>query len=235
MSSVELLNCAFELYGNKKNSQIILSKGHAAAALYATLFIKKIINEKPSKNYGLKGSLLLGHPNNKISAIPYATGSLGHGIGYGAGWALGQRLIGSEGISIVIGGDGELQEGSVWEALQVISSKKINNIMYFIDKNNAQNDGYISQISPYYDLKSRFKSFGFQIFDIDGHDIDQIYDTYQKKSKKSATIVIANTIKAKGIKVMENNPKSHYAKLDINQKERWKKQLRFNYEKSIIN
>ncbi|MBA1394968.1 hypothetical protein EQ500_14025, partial [Lactobacillus sp. XV13L] len=108
-------------------SQIILSKGHAAAALYATLFIKKILNEKPSDKYGCKDSLLLGHPNDKIRGIPYATGSLGHGIGYAAGWSLGQYLSNKKGISVVIGGDGELQEGSVWEALQVISSKKISN------------------------------------------------------------------------------------------------------------
>lgn len=140
-----------------------------------------------------------------------------------------------KGISIVIGGDGELQEGSVWEILQVISSKKISNIIYFIDKNNAQNDGYISEISPYYDLKARFRSFGFQVFEINGHDIDQIYYTYQHKSETTATIVIANTTKAKGIKVMENNPKSHYAKLNRIQQERWKKQLYFNYEKNIVN
>lgn len=202
LSVTDLLNYIFDRYNDDPRSQIVLSKGHAAAALYATLYVKDVIQDKPSLSYGQSDSLLLGHPNDEIKGIPYSTGSLGHGLGYGAGWALGQRLRHIAGLSIVIGGDGELQEGSVWESLQVVSAKHINNLVYVIDRNKAQNDGYVNDISPYYDLSMRFQSYRFQVLNINGHNFNEIDDAFSKKAVDKPTIIIANTVKGKGIKVM---------------------------------
>lgn len=235
LSITDLLNYSLELYGNNPLNEVILSKGHAAAALYAALFTKGILKEKPSLSYGIKGSLLLGHPNNELPGIPYSTGSLGHGIGYGAGWALVQRLKQKEGIAVVLGGDGELQEGSVWEALQVISSKQIHNLIYIIDRNQAQNDGFLDNISEYYDLSARFKSFGFQVVEIDGHNFNNIHSAFQNKSANKALVIIADTVKGKGIRLMEGNPKSHYAKISVSQADKWKKQIKYQYEKNYLN
>lgn len=230
LSVTDILNCTFAIFGRTKTNTIVLSKGHAAAGLYATLFIKGYLFEKPSLSYGRKNSLLLGHPNELVNGIDFATGSLGHGLGYATGWALGTRLRHIDGTAIAISGDGELEEGSIWETMQVISSKHINNLIYIIDRNGGQNDGFVSEISPMRNLEERFSSFGFVVKNIDGHNLEQLVTVLQNKPSDKPLAIIANTVKAKGIRVMEGNPKSHYAKITEQQAQKWKLQMRIRYE-----
>ncbi|MEW4370246.1 1-deoxy-D-xylulose-5-phosphate synthase N-terminal domain-containing protein [Paenibacillus kandeliae] len=224
LSVIDLLLTSFALYGHDERNRIILSKGHAAAALYSTLHVLGLIQDNPADSYGKKDSLFTGHPNYLLPHIPFATGSLGHGPAYGAGWALSQRIRGEQGISIVISGDGELQEGSCWEALQVIAAKQINNFIHIIDVNGGQNDGLVQDISPLPHLGDRFRAFGFDVVEIDGHDLEQITAALEGKAERPLAI-LAHTIKGKGIKAMEGNPAAHYAKISRAQAYKWKEAL----------
>lgn len=225
LSVIDLLLTSYFLYGKDDRNQIILSKGHAAAALYSTLYVLDLIEDNPADSYGAKDSLFTGHPNYLLPHISFATGSLGHGPAYGAGWALSQQLKQESGLSIVISGDGELQEGSCWEAMQVIASKQITNFIYIIDVNGGQNDGLVQDISPLIHLEDRFRAFGFDVQEIDGHDIEQITQSLESKGDQPL-VILANTIKGKGIQAMEGNPSAHYAKISKAQAYKWKEALR---------
>ncbi|MFD1885019.1 1-deoxy-D-xylulose-5-phosphate synthase N-terminal domain-containing protein [Paenibacillus wenxiniae] len=224
LSVIDVLLTSFALYGNDERNRIILSKGHAAAALYSTLYVLGWLQDNPADSYGQKESLFTGHPNYLLPHIPFATGSLGHGPAYGAGWALSQRLRGEQGRSIVISGDGELQEGSCWEALQVIAAKQLHAYTQIVDYNGGQNDGLVQDISPLPQLADRFSSFGFEVREIDGHDLQQITAALEVKTNRPLAI-IAHTIKGKGIAAMEGNPAAHYAKISRAQACKWKEAL----------
>lgn len=225
LSVIDLLLGVYFKYGKNQDNVIVLSKGHSAAALYATLYLYNVITENPADSYGRDGSLFTGHPNHKIPGIPFATGSLGHGIAYAAGWALAQKMKGNNGLGIVIGGDGELQEGLCWETAQIVQAKSITNFIYIVDCNGGQNDGLISDISPFHDLRKMFEGFGFRVKEIDGHDFNQILTAIEPDPEKPLA-VLAQTIKGKGIKAIEGNPHSHYAKIPKNIAERWKRGLK---------
>lgn len=224
LSVIDLLIGAYAKYGQDPQSVIILSKGHAAAALYAALHVYGIIGDNPAESYGQEGSLFTGHPNHKLPGIPFATGSLGHGIPYGAGWALSQKLKKSSGLGIVIGGDGELQEGLCWETAQIVQAQSITNFIYIIDCNGGQNDGYIRDISPIHNLRERFEAFGFAVREIDGHDFESILLAIEPDQNKPVA-VLARTFKGKGVAAIEGNPDSHYAKIPLKLAHRWKVSL----------
>lgn len=226
LSVIDLLIGAYAQYGEDKDSSIILSKGHAAAALYAAMYVFQKINDDPSKSYGEKDSLFTGHPNHKIENIEFSTGSLGHGISYGAGCALAQKIKGTKGKAIVIGGDGELQEGLCWETMQVIQAKFLDNLIYIVDCNGAQNDGFIHDISPINNLKERFESFGFNVLLIDGHNIPQIIESLDYSNSTKPLAILAKTVKGKGVKAIEGNPNAHYAKISSDLSSRWKRGIR---------
>lgn len=221
LSVIDLLIGAYARYGSDPNSVIVLSKGHAAAALYAALHVYGIIPDNPAASYGQAGSLFTGHPNHKLPGIPFATGSLGHGIPYTVGWALAQKLKGTDGIGIAIGGDGELQEGLCWETAQIVQAKSITNFIYVVDCNGGQNDGYIQDISPISNLRERFESFGFYVKEIDGHNYFDILDALEPQAD-APVAVLASTIKGKGVVALEGNPGSHYAKIPEKVARRWK-------------
>lgn len=225
LSVVDILLTVYKLFGDNPENKIILSKGHAAAALYSVLYTLNYLKENPATVYGKNDSLFTGHPNHKISGISFSTGSLGHGLGYGAGWALASKMKKTKGLSIVISGDGELQEGSCWEALQVISSKKIANLVYIVDRNHAQNDGLVDAISPYHDLFARFQSFGVEVVQVNGHRFDELIEAIESKADDKALVIIAETKKGKGIRALENNSNCHYAKIKKAQSIKWKKEL----------
>lgn len=222
LSVVDLLIGAYTKYANDENTEIVLSKGHAAAALYGTLYLFGIITENPALSYGKKGSLFTGHPNHNLPGIRFATGSLGHGISYAAGWALGQKIKKTGGLGIAIAGDGELQEGLCWETAQIVQAKSINNFIYIVDCNGGQNDGLVSEISPIDNMKERFESFGFLVKEIDGHNIEEIITELEPDSKKPLAL-LARTIKGKGVKAIEGNPDAHYAKIPERVAIKWKR------------
>ncbi|UTR16515.1 thiamine pyrophosphate-dependent enzyme [Salipaludibacillus sp. LMS25] len=226
LSVIDLLIALFDNYSLNNNNQIVLSKGHAAAALYSVLYVQGVLKENPAQNYGKHNSLLTGHPNHKIKGIPYSTGSLGHGIPYAAGWALAQKLKGSTGLGIAICGDGELQEGLCWETFQVVQAKQINNFMCVVDINGAQNDGLTSHISPSENIKGRFEAFGFHTLEVNGHDFKEIIQALQEINNCSKPLaILAHTIKGKGLPSIEGNPKAHYLKIPHRLKNKWKRSI----------
>jgi transketolase len=221
LSAIDLLIGAYSKYVHDPNTVIILSKGHAAAALYAALHVYGIIPDNPAESYGQKDSLFTGHPNHKLPGIPFATGSLGHGIPYAAGWALAQKMKKTNGLGIVIGGDGELQEGLCWETAQIVQAQSITNFVYIVDCNGGQNDGYVHDISPIRNLRQRFEAFGFAVKEIDGHHFEEIVAAIEPAPDKPVAI-LANTIKGKGVAAIEGNPDAHYAKIPLKLAHKWK-------------
>ncbi len=192
--------------------RFILSKGHACLALYSALVEKKILKKKDLETFEGDGSNLLGHPIiNKISGVEFSTGSLGMGLGLGVGVALAAKKKNKSYKTFVVLGDGECNEGSVWESVLCASHFKLDNIIIIVDRNNFQQTGKNSKIMDLKNLKSKFKSFGCEAIEVNGHNINQIYKSLKKIHKNKPLAIIANTIKGKGIKIFENDNNWHHS------------------------
>lgn len=220
LSVVEILLAAMEVTADEEGSTVVLSKGHAAAALYAANYVRGLASIDPALDYGRAGSNLTGHPGRSQPGVEFATGSLGHGVAYAAGWALAQRVRGTLGRAIAVVGDGELQEGLVWETLQIAGAKKLDNFTVVVDVNGGQNDGYVDSISPIADLEARFNSFGAVVDTVDGHDTTELLKTLAPSPGFRA--VVARTVKAKGIPGAEGLSKTHYARISSKRAREWK-------------
>ena len=221
-SSVELmLTLFFKSLNHKKNSDInyfqrdrfILSKGHASALYYAVLAQFGYISKEDLMTFRKLGSKLQGHPSKKfLDCVEVSTGSLGQGLSIANGIALGLKLDKNDTSKVfVLLGDGELQEGNVWEAIMSSSHNKLNNIIAIVDKNDLQIDGKTDDVMSLSSLNQKFKSFNWDVYEIDGHDYDQILDAYEnaKLSKEKPTCIIANTKKGYGVSFMNNNKDWH--------------------------
>jgi transketolase len=195
---------------NKKFSdKFILSKGHAATSLYTILSHKKVIKKKDLYTYAKKNSLLEEHPNPKLSGVEAPTGSLGHGLSIGCGMALAGKILKSKLRTFVLLGDGECNEGSVWEAALFAVAKKLNNLTAIVDYNKWQGTGNSDKILALRPLYEKWKSFGWNVVSIDGHNHKKLVKNLKKKQNKP-TVIIANTIKGKGVSFMENDNNWHY-------------------------
>ncbi|BAB59809.1 transketolase [Thermoplasma volcanium GSS1] len=193
-----------------KRDRLILSKGHASPALYATLAIRGFFPVSDLSGFRKLDSHLEGHVTREVPGVEVSTGSLGQGLGIGVGMALAGRLDGMQYRVYVILGDGEMEEGNVWESLMAGYKYNLNNITAILDKNGIQLDGYTKDIMPMHDIKSMVESFGWNVIEIDGHNYDQIHEAVQaSKNSDRPTFIIANTVKGKGVDFMENNPKYH--------------------------
>ena len=207
--------------------RFILSKGHAAAALYVALEHKKIISKNQLDSYTKSGSLLEEHPSPKLPGVEAATGSLGHGLSIGCGIALSSKIKKKNFMTYVLMSDGECNEGSVWEAALFASAKKLNNLCAFVDYNKWQATGKSKNILNLDSLTKKFNQFGWKVLEIDGHNHDLIYKSciLAKKEKLKPTIIIANTIKGKGVSFMENDNNWHYRIPSIQEVKLAKKEL----------
>ena len=196
----------------KNRDRFILSKGHSSPALYATLAHCGYFSKDLLTGFRKLGSKLQGHPSSrtKLPGIEVSTGSLGQGLSIGIGIALAMRLDKIKSKVFVLMGDGEMQEGSVWEGLMHASHQKLNNLVVIIDKNNLQIDGKVQEVKSLEPLDKKLEAFGFEVKTIDGHNYEEIEKTLleAKKSDKLCAI-IANTIKGKGVSFMENNASWH--------------------------
>ena len=204
-------------FKNKNRDRIILSKGHGCLVLYSILHECKILTKKTLNSYGKPDSILGGHPEHFVPGVEASTGSLGHGLPISVGLAISAKIKKEKFKTIVIVGDGELNEGSNWEAMMMASKHKLDNLLLIIDYNKIQSYGFNKDILDLEPLKDKIKSFGFNTQEVDGHNLHKIekkLDHVLKKSKPSA--LICHTIKGKGIKVAENNPDWHYVK-NLNQ------------------
>lgn len=216
LSCVEILVALyFEIMNLNENKderidKFVLSKGHAAPAYYSVLAHKGYIKKEELKNLRKIDSPLQGHPTNKINGVDVSTGSLGQGLSIACGMALSKKLYDEEGYVYCLCGDGELEEGQIWEAMMTANKYKLNNLIMFIDNNGLQIDGTITSVKSVDKLKEKIEAFGLNVIEIDGHNITQIISSVESAKKQDkATCIIAKTIKGKGVKFMENEVKWH--------------------------
>jgi len=195
---------------NPFRDRFILSKGHAATSLYVTLAYKAFFPKKNLLGYTKKNSLLEEHPNQSIHGVETATGSLGHGLPVGCGLALSGKINKLKYKTIVLLGDGECNEGTVWESAMFASAKKLNNLYVIIDQNGWQGIGKTKDILNIKSLKEKWKSFGWNCFEINGHNYKQIERAFKAKNNGKPTAIVAKTIKGKGISFMEDDNNWHY-------------------------
>ena len=189
----------------KRIDKFILSKGHAAPAYYAVLASKGYIPHEDLKRFRKIDSYLEGHPSNKINGVDVSSGSLGQGLSIANGMALAKKLDNKEGYVYCILGDGEIEEGQIWEACMTANKYKLNNLIAFLDYNGLQIDGNIKDVKSVDNLKEKFESFGFYVQEIDGHDFNEIINAIDKaKLSTKPNMIIAKTIKGKGVSYMEN-------------------------------
>lgn len=192
--------------------RLVLSKGHASPALYSVLAEKGYFDKELLQTFRKIGSNLQGHPDmKKVAGVDMTTGSLGQGISVAVGMAIASKMDRAGCKVYCILGDGELEEGQVWEALTAASKNNLDNLCLIIDNNNLQIDGEIDKVGGMNNLTEKFMSFGFNVLNIDGHNIENIIDAFAtaKQTKGKPTAIIAKTIKGKGVSFMENNPKWH--------------------------
>lgn len=196
-----------------KEDKFILSKGHSAGALYIALWSIGRLQDSDLKTFHRDQTLLAGHPPaNGIEDIPFATGSLGHGLSLAAGTALGFRFKNNDAKVICLTSDGEWQEGSTWEALIFSCHHKLSNLTVLIDHNNLQGFGSTKNVASMTPLWEKLKGFDVEIEIINGHDLGEIRTSLSKKSDRFR-IIILNTIKGHGLSFMENRMDSHYLPL----------------------
>ena len=190
--------------------RFVLSKGHVSPAYYSVLAQLGYLEKEELLTFRKFGSRLPGHPMPVCPGVEVATGSLGQGLSIACGISLALKLDKNPANVFVLIGDGELQEGSVWEGFMNGAHHKLNNLVAIIDRNGLQIDGATENIKSLDPLNEKIKAFGWDVLEIDGHDIPAIYDAIEKaKANNNPTAIIANTIKGKGVSFMENNAGWH--------------------------
>lgn len=203
------MNLNLDEHGNRID-KFVLSKGHAAPVYYAVLASKGFIPHEDLKTLRKIDSYLEGHPSNKINGIDVSSGSLGQGLSIANGMALAKKLDNKEGKVYCILGDGEIQEGQIWEACMTANKYKLNNLVAFLDYNGLQIDGNILDVKAVDNLKEKFASFGWNVQEIDGHDFKQILAAIDNtKTSEKPNMIIAKTIKGKGVSFMEDKAGWH--------------------------
>jgi transketolase len=191
--------------------RFVLSKGHTAPGLYAALANRGYFPVEDLKTLRKLGSYLQGHPNMHIPGVDMASGSLGQGISAAVGMALGAKLDNKDFRVYTLLGDGEIQEGQVWEASMFAGFRKLDNLVVIVDNNGLQIDGPVDEVCSPYPIADKFKAFNFNVVEIDGHDFDQIRSAFNnaKETKGMPTCIILKTIKGKGVSFMENKADWH--------------------------
>ena len=197
---------------DENRDRLVLSKGHCAPALYSALANRGYFNIEELKTLRNIESRLQGHPDmNKIPGVDMTTGSLGQGLSAANGMAIAGKLDNKDYRVYCIMGDGEIEEGQVWEAAMASSKYKLDNLCVIVDNNNLQIDGTIEEVMSSYPIDEKFKSFGFQVINIDGHNLQEIMDAFDvaRNIKDKPVCIIAKTIKGKGVSFMENKAEWH--------------------------
>ncbi len=192
--------------------RLVLSKGHVAPALYSVLAQKGFIDIEILKTLRKSDSILQGHPSMKLTpGVDMSTGSLGQGLSVAVGMALGAKISGKGFRTYAILGDGEIQEGQIWEAAMFASAKGLDSLTAVVDNNNLQIDGTIVEVNSPYPIPEKFKAFGWNVIEIFAHSFDEIDAAFKAASefKGKPTAIIAKSIKGKGVSFMENNYKWH--------------------------
>jgi transketolase len=197
---------------NPDRDRFVLSKGHTAPGLYSVMAEKGYFPKEKLTTLRKVDSILQGHPSmHYLPGIDMSTGSLGQGISVAVGMALATKVNHKDYRVYTLLGDGELEEGQVWEASMFASAKKLDNLTVIVDNNNLQIDGAISDVNSPYPIDEKFKAFGFHVICIDGHDFDAIRAAFKeaRETKGQPTCIIAKTVKGKGVSFMENQAGWH--------------------------
>lgn len=192
--------------------RFILSKGHAAPALYATLALRGYFPKEELSTFRDINSRLQGHPDNrKTPGVEASTGSLGQGLSVGIGMALGFKLANRENYVYVLVGDGELNEGQMWEAAMFANHYKVDNITVLVDRNHGQNDGRTKEIMSLEPISTKWAAFGWSVLEVDGHNIKDILDILDRsmENRGKSVAIIAETVKGKGVPLVEGNNDYH--------------------------
>ena len=224
----DLLNISPENVDKKDRDRFILSKGHAGAGVYAALAETGFISKSLLNTHYQDGSKLSGHVSHKnIPGVELSTGSLGHGLSVGVGLALSSKLNKRDNKTVVLMSDGECDEGSNWEAIMFSSHHKLDNLIAIIDYNKLQSLDTIENTLNLEPFNDKWIAFGWNVIEIDGHNINQIIKSYNKalKTKNKPTCIIANTIKGKGVSFFENQVLWHYRSAKGHEYENAKKEL----------
>jgi len=190
--------------------RFVLSKGHAGVAIYAALAEKGFFPMEWLKSHSANGSMLSGHISHKVPGVEFSTGSLGHGIAVAIGMAMAAKLDGKSHRIFVIMGDGECNEGSVWESALYANHFRLNNFTVIIDHNKLQSLDICERTIELINLATKWKVFGWEVLEIDGHDLDEIKAALKYTHESKPICVVAHTVKGKGVSFMENVVAWHY-------------------------
>lgn len=196
----------------ENRDRLVLSKGHSSPALYAVLAEKGFFPKNDLKTFRKIDSYLQGHPDmNKVPGVDMSSGSLGQGLSVSNGMALGAKLDRKDYRVYCILGDGEIEEGQVWEAAMTASHYNLDNLCVIVDNNGLQIDGKTKDVMNSEPIDKKFEAFGFNVINIDGHNFEEIVNAFEKakQTKKRPTAIIAKTVKGKGISFMENEVSWH--------------------------
>lgn len=212
--------------------RFVLSKGHAAPALYGALATRGFFDVEYIKSLRHSDALLQGHPDMKtIPGVDMSTGSLGQGISAAVGMAIDAKVKGRSNRVFAILGDGEIQEGQVWEAAMLAGHKKLGNLVAVVDNNNLQIDGELENVVSPYPIGEKFKAFGWYVIEIDGHNFDSIEAAYAEADTVTdkPVMIVAKTIKGKGVSFMENQANWHGVAPNAEQYEAAMNELKAQY------
>lgn len=207
--------------------KLVCSKGHAGPAVYATLAVKGFFPYEDLKTLNQPGTYLPSHcDKNKTPGVDMTTGSLGQGTSAAVGIALGDRLKGRDSRTYLLVGDGESNEGQVWEAAMFTAAKKITNLIWLVDDNKKQLDGYTKDVLPIFDLEAKFAAFGFDARRVDGNDIAQVYNALTAPIGDKPRAIILDTVKGKGIREVEETMGNHSMTVAFDVCDKWLAGLR---------
>lgn len=212
-----------------QRDRFIMSKGHASAALYVTLANRGYFPKEELKTFRKLNSRLQGHVHIAVPGVELSTGALGHGLSVANGIALGAKILGLNFSTYCLLGDGEIQEGQIWEAAMTAGHQKLDNLCAILDRNGVQQNGPVEQIKHEEPLADKWRSFGWETVDIDGHDFTQLLKALDEadKVKDKPALIIARTVKGKGVSFMEGQAKWHGKSPNREELERALKELGF--------
>ncbi|MDR0712580.1 MAG: transketolase [Prevotellaceae bacterium] len=207
--------------------RFVMSKGHCVEALYCTLAQAGFIPDSLLNSYGAFGSVLAGHPTKKVPGVEVNSGSLGHGLSVGVGMSIAAKMNGQTYLTYVLMGDGEQGEGSIYEAAMAAGHYKLDNLIAIIDRNGLQISGRTEDIMSLEPIRARWEAFGWEVTEVNGNDVPALVETFaaMTQSKGKPRLLIAKTVKGKGVSFMENVAKWHHGVPNDDQLEQAKSEI----------
>ena len=208
-----VINITPETANDPNRDRFLLSKGHCCASLYATLAVRGFLNkEELLEQYGKNGGVYFSHVSHKLNGVEMSSGSLGHGLPVACGIAISGKTLRLDYETYCLTGDGELDEGSCWEAIMFAAQHKLSHLCLIVDYNKIQSLGDVKDICDLSPLSEKFEAFNWNVVEIDGHRYNEIERAFEsfKAEKERPTVIIANTIKGKGVSFMEGKLLWHY-------------------------